>query len=142
MTREFTPFRIFTTFAGGVAGRCGEKDMDIIRDNFHGIYLKFIVFRNLTKDLLELTGIGFREYLFPILWYPYQTVLGAIDRMRSPLDPCYSLAYFSACHPVKFKGVCPYRTSHPTVTKVVFISPVYGGAFNEGFCKKRHYPYF
>jgi hypothetical protein len=54
------------------------------------------VLRYLTKDLFEPTGIGFREYLFPILWYPYQMLFGFIDRMRGSLDWRHALHYFSA----------------------------------------------
>ena len=78
-----------------VSWKSREKDMDMIRDNFHGIYLKFIVLRYLKKNLFELISIGFREYLFPILWYSYQMVLCIIDRMRGSLDWCHALHYFS-----------------------------------------------
>jgi len=70
--------------------------MDMITDNFHGIYLKFIVLRYLMKNLLEPVGIDFREYLFPILRYPYQMVLGIIYRVRGSLDWGHALDYFSA----------------------------------------------
>ncbi len=80
----------------GVPRRCREKDMYMVRHNLHGIYLKFILLRYPMENLFEPIGIDLREYLFPILRYPYQMVLGIIDRMRSSLDWGHALAYFSA----------------------------------------------
>ena len=73
-----------------------EEDMDMIRDNLHGIYPKFIVLRYLKQNLFEPAGIDLRKYLFQVLWYPYQKVLGIIDRMRASLDWGRALHYFSA----------------------------------------------
>jgi len=70
--------------------------MYMVRHNFHGVHLKFIVLRYLMENLLEPIGIDLREYLFPVLWYPYQMVLCILYRMRSSLDWGHALLYFSA----------------------------------------------
>ncbi len=80
----------------GVPRGCREKKMDMVRHHFHRICLKFILARYFMKDLFEPIGIDFRKYLFPILWYPYQMVLGIIYRMRGSLEWGHTLHYFLA----------------------------------------------
>ncbi len=70
--------------------------MDVLRHNFHGIYLKFMLPLYLMKNLFELVRIDFREYPFPVLWYTYQMVLGVIYRMRGSLNWGHALLYFPA----------------------------------------------
>jgi len=66
--------------------------MDMLRHRFNSIYLKFIVLRYLMKDFFKPIGIGFRKYLFPVLWYSYKMVISIVYHEGfACLQSCFTL---------------------------------------------------
>jgi len=82
----------FNGLGDGVPGRKGEKEVDMIGHDLHGVNVEAVTLSDCLKYFLESISEAARKKAFPVFRGPDDMVLGVID----------SVAGAAVSHPLKF----------------------------------------